>query len=141
MVVYRGSEFSIDGGSGNNTLQLKTVTTVNLANADQTTGDGAAVSNFQNVDASALGAAQGVSITGSSSANSIIGGAGADTISVRLQARDLRREPVPRRAPSGRNVVDAGHFFERGATVDQTAYGLLSDLLEVVRGPRGKPPL
>jgi len=31
--------------------------------------------------------------------------------------------------------------FERGATVDQTAYGLLSDLLEAVRRPRGKRPL
>src|SRR5450631_3160766 len=79
-VVYRGSEASIDGGSGNNTLQLKVATTVNLVNADQTTGDGAVVSSFQNVDASGLGAAQGVSITGSASANIIIGGAGADTI-------------------------------------------------------------
>src|SRR5450631_1622299 len=79
-VVYRGSEASIDGGGGNNTLQLKVATTVNLVNADQTTGDGVSVSNFGNVDASALGATQGVSITGSASANSIIGGAGADTI-------------------------------------------------------------
>src|SRR5450432_3954212 len=79
-VVYRGSETSIDGGGGNNTLQLKLATTVNLNNADQTTGDSVAVSNFGNVDASALGATQGVSITGSSSANTIIGGAGADTI-------------------------------------------------------------
>src|SRR5450755_489879 len=79
-VVYRGSEASIDGGGGNNTLQLKVATTVNLVNADQTTGDSVAVSNFGNVDASALGATQGVSITGSSSANTIIGGVGADTI-------------------------------------------------------------
>jgi len=29
--------------------------------------------------------------------------------------------------------------FERGATVDQTAYALLSDLLEIVRRRRSKP--
>ena len=63
--VYRGSETSIDGGSGNNTLLLRAATTVNLVNADQTAGDSVAVSNFGNVDASALGATQGVSITGS----------------------------------------------------------------------------
>ena len=79
-IAYRGSEVSLDGGSGSNTLQLKTATTVNLTNADQTTGDSVNVSNFQNVDASALSAAQGISITGTSSANTIVGGAGADTI-------------------------------------------------------------
>ena len=80
IVAYRGSEVSIDGGSGSNTLQLKTATAVNLANADQTSGDTVNVSNFQNVDASGLGAASGVSITGTSSANTIIGGAGSDMI-------------------------------------------------------------
>jgi len=80
VVVYRGSEASIDGGSGDNTLQLRAATTVNLASADQTSGDGVVVSNFVNVDASALGATQGVSITGSASANTFIGGAAADLI-------------------------------------------------------------
>ena len=80
IVVYRGSEVSIDGGSGSNTLQLKAATAVNLGNSDQTSGDSVSVSNFQNVDASALGALQGVSIIGTSSANTILGGAGADTI-------------------------------------------------------------
>jgi Ca2+-binding RTX toxin-like protein len=80
IVVYRGSEASIDGGSGSNTLQLKTAVNVNLLNGDQTSGDSVNVTNFQNVDASALGAAQGISITGTAAANTITGGAGADTI-------------------------------------------------------------
>src|SRR6185312_3713572 len=66
--------------SGTNTLQLKAVTTVDLGLADQTTGDTVNVTGFRNVDASALSAAQGVSITGDAQANVITGGAGADVI-------------------------------------------------------------
>src|SRR5262249_34594502 len=77
-VSYYNSEVSIDGGAGTNTLIMKAAATVNLGNSDQTTGDTATVSNFQNVDASALSSA--VSITGTSSANLITGGAGNDTI-------------------------------------------------------------
>ncbi|MDT9702588.1 calcium-binding protein, partial [Streptomyces sp. P17] len=51
---------------------------VNLAGSDQTSGDGTSVSNFQNVDASALSTA--LSITGSTAANTITGGSGNDTI-------------------------------------------------------------
>src|ERR1700721_1711086 len=50
-VSYYGSESAIDGGAGSNTLVLQAVTTVNLGNLDQTTGDGTAVANFQNGDA------------------------------------------------------------------------------------------
>jgi Ca2+-binding RTX toxin-like protein len=75
-VCYYGSETSIDGGTGINTLLLKAAATINLANADQTTGDTVNVTNFQNVDASAL--ASGVSITGSSGTNVITGGFGND---------------------------------------------------------------
>ena len=77
-VTYRGTETSIDGGTGTNTLAMTAAATINLGNADQTTGDSTAVSNFQNVDASALSFA--VSITGTSSANTITGGSGNDTI-------------------------------------------------------------
>jgi Ca2+-binding RTX toxin-like protein len=77
-VTYRGSEASIDGGAGTNTLVMVAAATVNLANGDQTSGDSAAVSNFQNVDASALSTA--LSISGSSAANIITGGSGNDTI-------------------------------------------------------------
>ena len=76
--VYQGTEASIDGGAGVNTLKMNVATTINLGNIDQTTGDVTGVTNFQNVDASALSAA--VSITGSSGANTIIGGSGGDTI-------------------------------------------------------------
>jgi Ca2+-binding RTX toxin-like protein len=51
VVAYRGTESLIDGGSGSNTLQLKTTVTVNLANADQTSGDAVNVGGFANVDA------------------------------------------------------------------------------------------
>ena len=77
-VTYRGTESSIDGGGGTNTLVMAVTATVNLANADQTSGDSTTVNNFQNVDATALSAA--ISITGSSSANTISGGSGNDTI-------------------------------------------------------------
>ena len=77
-VTYRGTETSIDGGTGTNTLVLAAATTANLGNADQTTGDSTNVTNFQNVDASALSAA--VSITGTSGANTLTGGSGNDTI-------------------------------------------------------------
>ena len=77
-VVYQGTEASIDGGTGINTLKMNVGTTVNLGNIDQTTGDVTAVTNFQNVDASALSTA--ISITGSSGANTIVGGSGGDTI-------------------------------------------------------------
>ncbi len=77
-VTYQGTEASIDGGTGVNTLKMDVATTINLGNIDQTTGDVTAVTNFQNVDASALSAA--VSITGSSGANTIIGGSDGDTI-------------------------------------------------------------
>ena len=77
-VAYYGSETSIDGGAGTNTLLLRAAGTINLGNADQSSGDSANVTNFQNVDASASSSA--VSITGSSSANTITGGSGNDTI-------------------------------------------------------------
>src|SRR6185369_3884685 len=71
-VSYYGSEVSIDGGAGTNTLVMRAAANVNLANADQTTGDTAGVSNFQNVDASGLFSA--ISIIGSSGANVLTGG-------------------------------------------------------------------
>ncbi len=77
-VSYYGSETSVDGGAGTNTLVLRAAGTINLGNADQTSGDSTTVANFQNVDASALSSA--ASITGSSSANAITGGSGNDTI-------------------------------------------------------------
>jgi Ca2+-binding RTX toxin-like protein len=77
-VTYRGTETSIEGGSGTNTLVLVSAASVNLANADQTGDDSTAVSNFSNIDGSALSSA--LTLTGSSGANVITGGTGNDTI-------------------------------------------------------------
>ena len=77
-VFYYGTETSIDGSAGSNTLLLLNAVTVNLGNADGTTSDSITVANFQNTNASALSLA--VSITGSSAVNSITGGSGNDSI-------------------------------------------------------------
>ena len=77
-VFYYGTETSIDGDAGSNTLLLRNAVTVNLGSADVTTGNSITVANFQNANASALSAA--VSITGSSSVNTITGGSGSDSI-------------------------------------------------------------
>jgi Ca2+-binding RTX toxin-like protein len=69
---------SIDGAIGTNTLVLKAAATVNLANVDQTTGDAVNVTNFENLDASAL--STGLAVTASAFANTITTGAGNDTI-------------------------------------------------------------
>src|SRR4029077_6468209 len=65
-VTYHGTEASIDGGLGSDTLVMAVdggTTSVNLAaapGADQTVGDVVGVSNFENVDASALSTALSV---------------------------------------------------------------------------------
>ena len=68
--------------------------TVNLGNADQTSGDSTNVTNFQNVDAAAVSTA--VSITGSSSANILAniltGGSGNDTNQPRSSPRGQRHD-------------------------------------------------
>ena len=77
-VTYHGTETSINGGTGSNTLVLSAATTVNLANADQTSGDSTNVTGFQNIDASGL--SSGLTLTGSSGDNTITGSSGNDTI-------------------------------------------------------------
>ena len=79
-VDYWGTEVSIDGGTGTNTLVVRASATLDLSATDQSAGDLATVTNFQNVDASGLTATQVVSVMGSSGANVITGGAGADII-------------------------------------------------------------
>ena len=65
-VTYRGTETSIDGGSGSDTLVLATsggMTSINFvvaAGSDQTVGDTVSVANFENIDASALSTALSV---------------------------------------------------------------------------------
>src|SRR5205814_116793 len=83
-VTYQGSEISIDGGTGSDTLVLAAsggITAVSFlvaAGADQTTGDAVAVTNFENLDASVVTSA--LTVTGSSSLNAIKTGSGNDVI-------------------------------------------------------------
>src|ERR1700709_400976 len=48
-VVYHGTEASIDGGSGANTLVMLAAASVNLGGADQTPSYSNNITNFQNV--------------------------------------------------------------------------------------------
>jgi hypothetical protein len=83
-VIYRGAEVSIDGSAGSDTLVLNagtSVTAVNFAVAagvDQTAGDTVSVTNFENLNAGAVATA--LTVTGSSSANTITTGAGDDVV-------------------------------------------------------------
>ena len=90
---------TIDGGSGNDSIQYNSnnavlmggadtdtlvmsgvdVATINLNNADQTTGDGVTVQTFENIDASAATVA--VNITANNIANSLVTGSGNDSFS------------------------------------------------------------
>src|SRR5205085_1068050 len=91
-----------------NTLVLQTATDINLGHVDQTVGDAVTVSNFQNLDASALGSAQGINIVGSAVANIITGGAGNDAID----------------GGGGADIIDAGsgsdivHYYGTEVLVD-----------------------
>ena len=128
VVTYRGTEASIDGGTGTNKLILQAAVDVNLGSADQTTGDLSAVSNFQNIDASALSSAQNISLVGSNGANNLIGGAGADTIDgaggADTIAAGAGNDTVSYRGTEG--SIDGGTgtntlLLQVGATVDLSA--------------------
>lgn len=77
-VIYDAADTQLLGGTGRDTLMINTAATVNLAAADQTSGDAGAATGFENVHA---GAAQvSVSLTGSAAANSLTGGSAADLL-------------------------------------------------------------
>ena len=71
-ITFDGSDVSIAGGTGTDTLIVKGAATINLSLADQTSGDTANVTGFENVDASTSSAA--VRITGDANANRLTGG-------------------------------------------------------------------
>ena len=77
-IVYDATDIAIASGLGVDTLVVTGAATIDLSSADQTAGDSANVSGFENVDASDSAAA--VSIIGSGGANVLTGGTGADTI-------------------------------------------------------------
>ena len=56
-ITYDGLDVSIAGGDDIDTLVVNGAATINLANGDQSSGDTAAVSGFENVDASGSSAA------------------------------------------------------------------------------------
>ncbi|SFS10949.1 calcium-binding protein [Sphingomonas jatrophae] len=78
---YSAHEVTLDGGADSDTLvgsyaNYYTTIGINLGLADQTTGDNAIVSNFENVDWSAL--SYGIAVIGSSGVNLLTGGGGND---------------------------------------------------------------
>ncbi|MBB5534796.1 DUF4082 domain-containing protein [Rhizobium giardinii] len=77
-ITYDGSDVSIAGGANTDTLVVTGAVTINLASADQSSGDTANTTGFENVTAS--GASAAVNLTGDGNANTLTGGAGADTI-------------------------------------------------------------
>ena len=77
-VTYDGSDISIDGGTEIDTLVVNDAATISLSSADQSSGDTANVTHFENANAS--GSTTAVSLTGDSGANVLTGGLGADTI-------------------------------------------------------------
>jgi Ca2+-binding RTX toxin-like protein len=86
-ITFDGSDFSIAGGTGTDTLMVTGAATINLSAADQSTGDTASVTGFENVDASGSSVAVSLTgdsgnnkLTGSNYAETLTGGQGADTL-------------------------------------------------------------
>lgn len=77
-ITYDGTDVSIAGGTNTDTLVVTGAATINLSSADQSSGDTANITGFENVNAS--GSSVALSLTGSSAANVLNGGSGADTI-------------------------------------------------------------
>jgi Ca2+-binding RTX toxin-like protein len=77
-ITYDGSDVSLAGAADIDTLLVNGAATINLSSADQSSGDTAVVSGFENVNAS--GSSVAVSLTGDGNANVLTGGSGADTI-------------------------------------------------------------
>lgn len=78
VLTYGANDVSIGGGADVDTLLVNGAANINLSLIDQSVGDSADVSGFENVNASGSSAA--VSLTGGSGANILTGGAGNDTI-------------------------------------------------------------
>lgn len=77
-IVQDGADVVLSGGTGSDTLALTSAVSVDLSAADQTRGDAASTTGFESVDASLL--RQGVALTGSAGANTLLGGQGDDVI-------------------------------------------------------------
>ncbi len=88
LITYRGTASTIGGGTDTDTLRVLGAATINLANGDQTSGDTAVVSGFENVDGSAATAA--FTATGRNDVRSIlIGGSAGDTLTAGTFGADI----------------------------------------------------
>ncbi|MEI6641678.1 MAG: calcium-binding protein [Novosphingobium sp.] len=88
IVTYRGTASTINGGADTDTLRVLGAATINLNNGDQTSGDTAVVSGFENVDGSASAAT--VTAIGRNDVRSVlIGGSAADTLTAGAFGADI----------------------------------------------------
>ena len=78
LILYDGNDVSIAGGDDTDTLKLNGAATIDLSAPDQSVGDTAVVTGFENVDASDSSAA--VDVTGDAGVNVLTGGDGGDTL-------------------------------------------------------------
>ncbi len=78
-VIWDGADVVSEGGSGVDTLVLKSATAVTLSAADQVAGDAGVTRGFEAVDAGLC--LTSVSLTGSDGANRLMGGYGDDLLS------------------------------------------------------------
>ena len=127
VVYYDGSDVSIDGGAGSDTLVVNGAATIDLSQVDQSSGDTADVSGFENVDASASGVSD--TLIGDDRNNTLIGGSGDDSIGGNGGDDLLNGGP-------GNNTLDGGDGFD---TVDysNSYYGVYVDLSGVDLGHGG----
>lgn len=88
LITYRSTADTIGGGGDTDTLRVLGAATINLNNFDQSSGDGAVVNSFENVD----GTASTVSITAIGSnaqASKLYGGSAADTLTAGAGGSDI----------------------------------------------------
>ena len=102
---------SIAGGDGTDTLEVNGSATIDLSvTLDQSSGDTAVVTGFENVDAS--GSSVAVTLTGDDNANVLTGGDGDDTLTGGLGADTVTVAPATTRSTTrsatGRTRSTAG---------------------------------
>ncbi|MCU4181100.1 glycerophosphodiester phosphodiesterase family protein [Bosea sp. BH3] len=116
-IVYDAADYVIDGGSGIDTLVLRSGATVNLGNFSTSQVAGANwVAGFENVDAS--GSTEAVVLNGSQFGNTLIGGSGNDTLSGGEGSDTLN-------GGAGDDILDGGADADRvsgGAGNDRIVY-------------------
>jgi hypothetical protein len=120
-IVYNAANTTIDGGTGRDTLVLKTGATVDLGNyaTSQVVGGNAYVKGFEDVDASA--ASGSVTLKASQYGSGLTGGAFADTLT----------------GGNGNDVIDGGagdDLIEAGSGNDVIFGGTGNDIIKAGSG-------